>query len=344
MGYFIRTIVRKKINTQILIITALISFAFYTFATMLRNLSAKPFGIQLLAFTALCMLGAILATATSGLALLGTGVNLKSYQAITNYNTAFWVNTTIRMQIASTFCMFGLPAIAFAYFAHSKSATYLGFSKLPKTKHIYYGLAILIVSYAFVFWLAQVNKLIPMPASFIALEAKATAMTKALLNFKSLERLFLTIFYIGFLPAVLEELFFRACLQNILMQHYTKQKAWIAILITAVVFALLHGQMQTVLPRIFLGAVLGIVYYYSGSIWLSILVHFFNNALQVVLNYIVQVQNTNVNLTDNPTVNPLLGLASGVCCVAIIFIFYKQKSNYICHINTNTIEQLDRSV
>jgi hypothetical protein len=156
---------------------------------MYRNLSNKPFGIQLLSFVFLCMIGAMLSMAASYIALMGTGLSMKSYQAITNYNTVQWVNATIRLQISSTIIMFGLPSMLFAYMAYPQATKYLGLRTYPKLNHMLLGILALIVSYGLVAYLAQINKLIPMPESFITLETKAADMTKALLNFSSVNQL-----------------------------------------------------------------------------------------------------------------------------------------------------------
>ncbi len=310
---------------------------------MFRNLSAKPFGVQLLSFVFLCLIGAVLSMAASYLALIGTGLSMKQYQAITDYNTASWVTATVRLQIASSICMFGVPAILFAYMAYPQARKYLGLRRPPKMQHIILGILALLVSYGLVAYLAQINKAIPMPQSFIDLESKASDMTKALLNFKSTTQLLITLFYIALLPALLEELFFRACLQNILLQHFTQAKAWHAIIITAVIFALLHGQMQTVLPRIFLGLLLGLLYYYSSSLWVSVIAHFFNNAFQVVLNYLFRLKKVPVDISENPQVSVWIALTSTVLCCALVYAMYKQKENYICHVVPSD-EQLDKHI
>jgi uncharacterized protein len=307
-----------------------------------RNLSAKPFGVQLIAFIFLCMIGAFLSMLGSYIALYGTGFSLKAYQAATDYYIPQWVAATIRLQIVSTILMFGLPALAFGFISYPSTTTYLGLKKAPRFSHLVLAVAALILSYGLVAYLAQLNKVIPMPNSFVALESKAEQMTRALLQFRTVPKLLLTLFYIALLPALLEELFFRACLQNILIQHFTKAKAWYAIIITAVIFALLHGQMQTLFPRIFLGLLLGLLYYYSGSLWVSIAVHFFNNGLQVFANYLFQQHTIQTDLSENPNVSLSVALLSALLCSAMVYKMYSRKENYICHIaQISTDEQLD---
>ena len=53
------------------------------------------------------------------------------------------------------------------------------------------------------------------------------------------------------LPAIGEELFFRGALQKVLLR--LSNKPWLAILVTSVIFALLHGTFFKILPIFILG-------------------------------------------------------------------------------------------
>ncbi len=70
------------------------------------------------------------------------------------------------------------------------------------------------------------------------------------------------------------------------MNHFIllTKRPWLGIIFTAVLFSVLHGFLGF-FPRLALGIILGALYWYSGSIWPGLLVHFLNNALQVLLVY-----------------------------------------------------------
>ncbi|HUC81788.1 MAG TPA: CPBP family intramembrane glutamic endopeptidase, partial [Flavisolibacter sp.] len=78
-----------------------------------------------------------------------------------------------------------------------------------------------------------------------------------------------------------EELFFRGILQRLLIK--STRNAWVGILLTAIIFSGFHMQFYGFLPRLFLGALLGAIYWYSGSLWVAILVHFLYDAVGVTL-------------------------------------------------------------
>lgn len=101
-----------------------------------------------------------------------------------------------------------------------------------------------------------------------------------LLSFLGGTPLPLTLLCAAVAPAVCEELFFRAGVQTLVRRWLGSRHA--AVWITAAVFSLAHFEVFAFLPRFLLGALLGYVYEYGGSIVVNALVHFVNNALVVV--------------------------------------------------------------
>ena len=97
---------------------------------------------------------------------------------------------------------------------------------------------------------------------------------------------------VALIPAVCEEAFFRVGIQNLLQRWLSAdgRKAWgvhLAIWLTAIIFSLGHGEIFSFMPRLVLGVILGYLYVYSGSVLPNMLAHFFNNALVVVLYWLV---------------------------------------------------------
>ncbi|GHU66884.1 hypothetical protein FACS189413_00680 [Bacteroidia bacterium] len=77
------------------------------------------------------------------------------------------------------------------------------------------------------------------------------------------------------LTAIGEELIFRGLLQNLLGRAI--RNPHVVIWITAIVFSAFHLQFYGFIPRMLIGAFLGYLMYYGGSIWLPIVAHFTNN-------------------------------------------------------------------
>lgn len=83
-------------------------------------------------------------------------------------------------------------------------------------------------------------------------------------------------------PALIEELAFRGFCQTSLAAAYGPR---IALVITAALFAVLHGQPWYLPFYLLLGLYLGVLYRWKGTLWLPIVAHFVNN-LWTMLYYL----------------------------------------------------------
>ena len=79
----------------------------------------------------------------------------------------------------------------------------------------------------------------------------------------------------------------------------------------------------------FLGIILGYMFYYSGSLWTSILMHFINNGTAVVVAYLEQKGLSSVDAEHfGATENIWVIIASLVVTVGLIVISNKLKQKY----------------
>jgi membrane protease YdiL (CAAX protease family) len=130
------------------------------------------------------------------------------------------------------------------------------------------------------------SKQIPLPESLSKFDQNAEKMTNFILNFQSPYEFGLGVLVLAVLPALGEELLFRAVLQNKLLRLFSNPHT--AILLGAAVFSFLHFQFEGFLPRWILGAIFGYFYYFSKNLIFPILLHFFNNAVTVSAAYFYQ--------------------------------------------------------
>lgn len=94
--------------------------------------------------------------------------------------------------------------------------------------------------------------------------------------------LILNIILLAAVPAILEELIFR----GVILNGYKKFGAVKAMVITSLLFALIHGSMQQLVFPFLFGLILSFVAIKTGSVIAPIIIHFVNNALVVILNYV----------------------------------------------------------
>lgn len=232
------------------------------------------------------------------------------------YSAVMWI------QAISTFFMFFLPVYFTALICYRDPMKFIGFNTNINYRQILIVLAIVILTFPLSGALAELNKIIPVSktweAKFKAMEASREAQEAALININSFSKYILSMIIIGLLPAVFEEVCFRGGLQNILTRWF--KGPWIAIIITAIIFSAIHASYYGFLVRFALGVALGLVFYYSGSIWLNILFHFLYNGLQVTALYFATMQG-NKNTKDIEENFPLW--AGAIALVLIIYAFIK---------------------
>ena len=85
------------------------------------------------------------------------------------------------------------------------------------------------------------------------------------------------IFIIGILTGVCEEILLRGALQPLLIR--LTHSPIVGILLTAIIFSLLHQSVLNFLPIMVLALWFGCLRYYSGSIVWGVLIHILNNSL-----------------------------------------------------------------
>jgi sodium transport system permease protein len=113
-------------------------------------------------------------------------------------------------------------------------------------------------------------------------------------------RLAWLIFVVAVTPAFCEEIVFR----GVLLQGFLrKMPAHLAILASSFVFGVFHLSFETairLLPSMFLGALLAIVVTRTRSIFPSMLMHFVNNAMAVLLVSVPTLQRFVLADSGNP--------------------------------------------
>ncbi len=92
------------------------------------------------------------------------------------------------------------------------------------------------------------------------------------------------------IPAFCEEIMFRGVVLNSLKDL----GKWPAIIISAFCFMIMHGNPDQTVHQFILGLVLGYVCITTGNLWISMLIHFFNNFIAIVLSYALSLYSAGV--------------------------------------------------
>lgn len=206
-------------------------------------------------------------------------------------------NVTKILQVINAVIGFLLPVIVTAALLNRKPMKLLGFSANIRLSQA--GLVILITgaSLFVATSLSYFNGIIPIPQSWKTLfdkwENSYNEMAIAIISLNNSAEFILALIIMAFLPALCEEALFRGGMQNFLTR--STKRPWLAIIIVSLIFSAVHFSYYGFLSRFFLSIILGLLYQYSGKLWLSIMAHFLNNAIAITALYIYKLQGKPLN-------------------------------------------------
>ncbi len=179
--------------------------------------------------------------------------------------------------------VFLIPALVFAYLAHPQPLRYLGLERVKRPPQALWVVLLAVGLVFFIGVLATWIKKIDFGSAVTALDDQRQKMLSFYLQSGNLLSLLRNLLLIALLPAICEEVFFRGVIQK--FAYSFTRKWWLSILITAGLFTLFHASVSEFIPILLAGLVLGIVYYLTGNLWLTVLLHFVHNGLQVIMAY-----------------------------------------------------------
>lgn len=100
-------------------------------------------------------------------------------------------------------------------------------------------------------------------------------------NVPDVPTLFIALLVIGASAAVCEETMFR----GFISKGYERSGVVTSMVVTSILFGILHRDLQRGVSTILLGALIGFIVYRTGSIYAGMVAHFTNNSVAVLLSY-----------------------------------------------------------
>lgn len=246
---------------------------------------ALPLPFQLTLLLGLMVGGALTSSMLSMLIARGWGYELSTLLSAFGEHSDRGARRMMRLAILFNHLFtFVLPALATAWVLfRTRWSRGLRLRRPPAPGMAGWGVLCILVSLPLAQALYWLNHQLPLPEWMVRLEDSSNAMIKALLVMETTEELLVNVCIIALVPAIGEELIFRGLLQQMLhrMLGHGIQAVWL----TALLFSAFHMQFEGFFPRVMLGAVLGYLFYWTRNLWVPILAHFANNAVQVVAVY-----------------------------------------------------------
>lgn len=100
----------------------------------------------------------------------------------------------------------------------------------------------------------------------------------------------LTFISTAIVPALVEEFACRGIILGLLKKH----GEGFAIVTSALVFGIMHGNFEQIPFATMVGLILGYIYVKTNSIWVCVVVHGINNAISVIFTYLANAINVNM--------------------------------------------------
>jgi len=114
---------------------------------------------------------------------------------------------------------------------------------------------------------------------------------------------------IAVFPALVEEFAFRGVILGALNKRFNSK---VAIIVSAIIFGLVHGNLVQIPFAFLMGLVFGYMAVYTKSIWPSVIAHFLNNGVSVILDF---------TATDSaPLIQNVIWCTYGVVCCSLALI------------------------
>ena len=123
---------------------------------------------------------------------------------------------------------------------------------------------------------------------------------------------------LGILAPLAEEMVFRGAILRTLLNYFNGRMYWVPIIVSALLFGLVHGNMAQLLNAFFIGILLGWMYYRTESIVPGIVLHWVNNTVAYTM-YKLMPQMNDGKLIDFFHGNNRL-MYMGLACSLLVFI------------------------
>ncbi len=271
--------------------------------------------LMLLGLVGLFMIFGSILIAALGSNLLG----ISFFQVPDALNRPQNANISRLLNTLATLIAFLIPAFVFAKIISKQPFSWLGFNKKINAKQLLMVVLITFAGMVLSGSLGMLNQQIPLSKGLLKQAQQLENTYKnAMMNMAHMTNFtdyLLSMLVMALAPAIFEEVLFRGAFQQVFV-GWTKN-AWAGIIITSILFSAIHFSFFGFLPRIALGLILGLIFFYTNNLWLSILLHFLNNGFVVTQLYILTAQGKSIDKVMDETMPIWWGIIALVILVVL---------------------------
>jgi len=247
-------------------------------------------------------------------------------------NDSGYINFLKYMQTLQSIGLFIVPPIILGRIYYGNIKEYLLIDRTTKARSYILAVLGLIAIVPFINFLGDINAKMTLPAFLSGLENwmrsmedNAKVLVDKFMAVDGVGGLLFNVFMIAILPAIGEEFMFRGVIQKIFTK-WTKNHHW-GIWITAFIFSAMHMQFYGFLPRMVLGAMFGYLLVWTGTMWVPILAHFFNNLVGVLGYFLIGKGTITKDVEDFGTEPGQLSavIISLIVVSCLLYLIYKDE-------------------
>lgn len=252
---------------------------------------------------------------------------------------------TATMRITATMqdlIAFTLPAIAMALISTKQPATLLSVDKKVGVWPIVLTMGVMMISIPAMNYLITWNESVTFPESLASLEqwmktSEETAQQniETLLGGTSVADIIMSILIVGVMTGFAEEILFRGAILKLIATANAKINIHFAIWTTAFLFSAIHLQFYGFIPRLLLGAFFGYLLWWSGSLWLPIIAHAFNNITTVTFTWLIKrgsidFDPNTLGATDDTSIMAVTSLIVTAIAIVVLRKFIVRSNQISC--------------
>lgn len=211
------------------------------------------------------------------------------------------------MQQLAVDALFYLPFVALPVFLLAKKTPGMYEAYRPNPISLFNVICIVILALLGVFLVNDITVLWSIPMQKLGLDVfvggiPAPANTRELM---------LAVCSIAVIPAICEEFMFRGAVMPAFERYGTRR----AMLISALLFATLHGSIVGLPAQFLLGIILAVLVFWTDSVYAGLIYHTVHNSAILMLEYVQNQVPADPNLSDDMLT--LIGGAAGVLDIAL---------------------------
>jgi membrane protease YdiL (CAAX protease family) len=241
-----------------------------------------------------------------------------------------YLNVYRFMQVLASIGAFVVSSFLYSLYVRQAPVDYLGLRDKPGKKSVFLVLLLMLAVQPATSLLVDFTGSLHLPESFSALEEslrknqqQVSELQAALMSHHQTSDFLFNIFMMALLPAFAEELFFRKVSLRLLFDWTKNVHASIAI--SALLFALIHGQVFFLLPLFLFGLLLGYLAYWSGTLWLPVLAHFIHNFFGLSITYLAALYPENPAFAEDASYPLWTAFLSLILSAFLIFMLKKNR-------------------